>query len=94
MYTLVYLKGKFNRPDTLLPFLQSNLGQSPLLRIDCIDPYKGTVEQLQEDVSTYLSMIDPQIEVISNVVQNQSTESNSKGDFVTYLALQIRVQQK
>lgn len=94
MYTLVYLKGQFNRPDTLLPFLQSNIGQSPQLRVDCIDPYKGTVEQLQAEVCEHLSKMDSHIEVLPNIVLNQSTESNSKGEFVSYLVLQVLVQQK
>ena len=94
MFTLVYFHGQFNRPDTLLPFLQSNVGKNQSLRIDCIEPYKGTIEQLQEDVCEYLSKIDPQIEVIPNVVQYPSTESTVKVNVVNYLAMQVLVQER
>jgi len=39
MFTLIYHNGQFNRPDTLLPFLQANVGMSPLIQVDCIMPY-------------------------------------------------------
>lgn len=94
MFTLVYFHGKFNRPDTLLPFLQSNVGQDPLLQIDCIEPYKGTVEQLKKNVCEYLSKIDPQIEALPNVELYPSTESTTKGDVVNYLAMQVLVRQR
>ena len=94
MFTLVYFHGQFNRPDTLLSFLQSNVGTNPSLQIDCIEPYKGTVEQLQEEVCKYLSKIDPQIEVVPNVVQYPSTESTSKGDMVNYLAMQVLIRER
>lgn len=94
MFTLVYLHGKFNRPDTLLPFLQSNVGKNPSLQIDCIEPYKGTVDQLQEEVCEYLSKMEPHIEVVPNVVQYPSTESTANGDMVNYLAMQVLVREK
>ena len=94
MFTLVYLHGQFNRPDTLLPFLQNNVGKNPSLQIDCIEPYKGTVEDLQEEICTYLSKIDSQIEVLPNVVQYPKTESTEKGNVVNYLAMQVIVRQR
>lgn len=63
MYTLVYLNGNLNRPDTLPSFLQSNMGQSPLLQIDCVTPFQGTAEELAEKVCDYLNTIDPLIDV-------------------------------
>lgn len=39
MQTLVYIKNQFNRPDTLLPFLQSNVGKSPLIQVECVTPF-------------------------------------------------------
>ena len=94
MFTLVYFHGQFNRPDTLLPFLQSNVGQDPMLQIDCIEPFKGTVEQIKKEVCEYLSNIDPQIEVIPNVELYPSTESTSEGDVVSYLAMQVFVRHR
>ena len=55
MFTLIYHNGQFNRLDTLLPFLQANVGMSPLIQVDCIMPYKGIVGQLTDDVCEYLS---------------------------------------
>ena len=92
MFTLVYLHGQFNRPDTLLPFLQSNVGKNPSLQIDCIEPCKGSIEQLQKDVCEYLSKIDPRMEVVPNAVQYPSMENTTKGNVVNYLAMQILVQ--
>ena len=94
MFTLVYFHGQFNRPDTLLPFLQSNMRQAPMLQIDCVEPFKGTVEQLKKEVCEYLSKIDPQIEVIPNVELYPSTERTSKGDVVNFLAMQVLVRKR
>ena len=87
MFTLIYNNGQFNRPDTLLPFLQSNVGEYPLLRVDCITPYKGTVDEFISDVCKYLSSVAPEYDVTYNITQNSSTE----GDSVTYLVIQIHV---
>lgn len=38
MFTLVYINNQFNRPDTLLPFLQTNVGKSEIIQIDCVTP--------------------------------------------------------
>ena len=92
MFTLIYNKGQFNRPDTLVPFLQNNVGEYPLLQVDCVTPFPGSKDDLERAVCEYLSKIIPDIEVTPNVTQFPSTESNEKGDFVDYLALQVHVQ--
>ena len=79
MFTLIYHNGQFNRPDTLLPFPQANVGQSPQIRIDGIMPYMGTAGQLMDEVCAYLSKPDLQIEVWPNVILNRSTESIASG---------------
>ena len=79
MFTLIYHNGQFKRPDTLLPFLQTSVAQSPQIQIDCIMPYMGTAGQLMDEVCAYLSKPDPQIEVWPNVILNRSTESTASG---------------
>lgn len=91
MFTLIYHNGQFNRPDTLLPFLQANVGMNPLIQIDCILPYKGTSGQLMDDVCEYLSKHDPSIEVIPNIIQNCSTAVAENGQVVSYLVIQVHV---
>lgn len=63
MYTLIYHNEQFNRPDTLLPFLQANVVKSPQIQIDYRMPYYGTAGQLMNEVCAYLSNLDSQIEV-------------------------------
>ena len=92
MFTLIYNKGQFNRPDTLVPFLQSNVGEYPLLQVDCVTPFPGSKDDLERAVCEYLSKIVSDIEVTPNVTPESSTERNVKGDFVDYLALQVHVQ--
>lgn len=94
MFTLVYLKNQFNRPDTLLPYLQSNIDQSPLLRVDCISPYHGTVQELIGEVCAYLNGVDPVIEVAYNITCNSSTESNNQGNWVHFVEIQLKVTRK
>ena len=36
MFTLIYFQGTFNRPDTLVPFLESHVGMNPIIQIDCV----------------------------------------------------------
>ena len=79
MCTLIYHNKQFNNPNTLLPFPQANVGQSPQIQIDCIMPYMGTAGQLMDEVCAYLSKPDPQIEVWPNVILNRSTESTASG---------------
>lgn len=91
MFTLIYYNGQFNRPEMLLSFLQANVGQSPLIQIDCIMPYNGTAGQLEDAVCAYLSKIDPQIEVLPNVIQTRSSEKTDAGQVVSYLVMYIDV---
>ena len=79
MFTLIYHNKQFNKPDTLLPFLQANVAQSSQIQIDCKMPYMGTARQLMAKVCAYLSKPDPQIEVWPNVILNRSTESTASG---------------
>lgn len=90
MFTLVYLRNQFNRPETLLPFLQNNVGLSPLLRIDCVTPYQGTPQELIKEVCDYLSSIDPDIEVAYNVTATAGT-GLSQQPYVEFLEVQINV---
>ena len=79
MFTLIYHNKQFNKPDTLLPFLQANVAKSPQIQIDCIMQYMGTAGQLMAKVCAYLSKPDPQIEGWPNVILNRSTESTASG---------------
>lgn len=94
MFTLVYLNGKFNRPDTLSQFLLSNVGEAPLIQIDCITPYVGTESELIEEICNYLCRIEPQVEVSYNVTQNVSTSELPKGHAVNYIVLQLSISHK
>ncbi|MBP5424150.1 MAG: hypothetical protein J6Y78_17080 [Paludibacteraceae bacterium] len=94
MYTLIYHNGQFNRPDTLLPFLQANVGKSPQIQIDCIMPYYGTAGQLEDAVCAYLSKLDPQIEVLPNMILNRSSERTETGEVVSYLVMYIDVRNR
>ena len=94
MYTLIYLNGQFNKPDTLLPFLQSNIGCASLLQIDCITPFKGNEKNFIQDVCDHLNRIDSQIEVDNIVTKNASIESTLKGDYVKYMVIQVLVKEK
>lgn len=94
MYTLIYYNGQFNRPDTLLPFLQTNVGATPMIQIDCNMPYVGTAGQSVDAVCAYLSEIDSQIEVLSNMILKRSSERKESGQMVSYLVLFIDVRNK
>ena len=94
MFTLIYHNGQFNRPDTLHTFLQTNVGKSPQIQIDCIMPYNGTAGQLMDEVCAYLSKLDRQIEVWPNVILNRSTERTSTGQSGSHLVFQIDVRSK
>ena len=91
MFTLIYLNGNFNRPEDLRPFLETNIGKSPLLRIDCITPYKGTEKELIESVCNYLNSIVNGITVSYNCTQNASSESTNKGVIMHYIVIKINV---
>ena len=94
MYTLVYLNGNLNRPDTLLSFLQSNVGKNTLLQIDCVTPFQGSVEELAEKVCNHLNTIDPQVEVTLQEIKNGSTESGNFKQQVQFMVIQIRLSNK
>jgi len=91
MFTLIYFQNKFNRPDTLVPFLESNVGKDPLLQIDCITPYQGTEQDLIKELCEYLNGINSQIEVNYNVTMSKNSESNNASSKVNYLAIQLQV---
>ena len=91
MFTLVYLNGNLNRPDTLPSFLQANVGKSPLLQIDCVTPFLGTPDELIDKVCNHLNSIDPQISVSFNVIQNVSSETTNTKQLVHFIVIQIKV---
>jgi hypothetical protein len=76
MFTLIYFNGAFNRPDTLLPFLESNVGKDPLMQIDCVTPYHGSEQDLINEVCEYLNGMDPHIEVSYNVTISKNLENS------------------
>ena len=94
MYTLVYLNGNLNRPDTLLSFLQSNVGKSPLLQIDCITPFKGSREELTHVVCNHLNQIDPQIQVSYCVTNESESKTRNTNREINYHVIQIQVNQR
>jgi hypothetical protein len=91
MFTLVYLNDNLNRPDTLSSFLKSNVGESPLLQIDCITPFQGSAEELVEIVCEHLNSIDPHVKVAYNIVQNVSTETTMMKHLVNYIVVQVQI---
>lgn len=91
MFTLIYYQGKFNRPDTLLPFLENNVGKDALIQIDCVTPYQGTEQSLIKKLCDYLNRVNSQIEVNYNVTMSKNSESSNSGTKVNYLAIQLRV---
>ena len=94
MFTLIYHNEHFNNPNTLRSFLQTNVGMSPQIQIDCITPYNGTDGDLMDEICAYLSKVDQQIVVLPNVILNSSTESTASGPIVSYLVVQINVRSK
>lgn len=94
MYTLVYLNGNLNRPDTLPSFLQANVGKSPLIQIDCVTPFKGTANELVEKVCDYLNSIDDNIEIAYVDTKNVSFEVVKTVHLVYFLVLQIQVRNR
>ena len=94
MFTLVYLNGQLNRPDTLQSFLLSNVGKNPLLQVDCITPYKGTKQKLINDVCEHLNKIKPQIEVTYNITCESESTSRNDSSEINYLVIQVQVIQR
>ena len=91
MFTLVYFNGKLNKPETLSPFLHSNVGKNAMLRVDCVTPYKGTEQELIKEVCEHLNRVDLQIEVTYQMTQNVSAEVTKTKQVVHFIVLQIRV---
>ena len=94
MFTLVYINGNFNRPETLPTFLQSNIGKSSLLQVDCVTPYKGTEQELIYRVCEHLNSIDPYIEVTYKSTQNVSIEMVKSVHHVNFMVIQININQR
>lgn len=91
MYTLVYFNGQFNKPDTLESYIRTNVGQSPLLRVDCLTPYCGTERDIIKDVCDFLNGIYNQLDVSYCTTQNVSTEVKGGFNYVVFLVIQIRI---
>ena len=94
MFTLIYFQGKFNRPGTLVPFLESHVGMNPIIQIDCVTPYQGTEQDLIKDLCDYLNGMNSQIEVIYNVTMSKNSETSNEGTKINYLAVQLQVNSK
>lgn len=94
MYTLVYLNGNLNRPDTLPSFLQANVGKTALLQIDCVTPFQGLAEELDGRVCSHLNSIDPQVEVKFQELKRCSTDSAKNKQQVYFMVLQIEIAKK
>lgn len=94
MYTLIYMDGHFNRPETLGTYILANAGKSPLLRVDCLTPFKGSEQDFVHDVCHYLSSVNPHYEVSCNTTQNVSTEKKDGQSFVNFLAMQIAITER
>ena len=94
MFTLIYFQGKFNRPNTLVPFLESHVGMNPIIQIDCVTPYQDTEQDLIKDLCDYLNGIDPQIEVLYNVTMSKNSETSNEVTKINYLAVQLQVNSK
>jgi len=75
-------------------FIQSNMGKNPLLRIDCLTPYKGSEQDIIKDVCCFLSNICSDIDVNYNVTQNVSTEEKDGYSFVNFLVIQLNIKAK
>lgn len=94
MYTLVYYNNHFNRPDTLECFIQSNVQHFPLLRIDCLTPYKGSEKDFIHNICEYLGRICPDYEVKYNETQNASIEDKEGALFVHFIVIQLQIRFK
>lgn len=94
MYTLIYMDGHFNRPENLESFIMSNVGDYPLLRIDCLTPFKGSKQDIIHDICKYLDRIVPQYEVSYNTTQNVSTEDKNGQSLVHFLVIQIHITER
>lgn len=91
MQTLVYTNNRFNRPNTLLFFLQSNIDKSPLLQIDCLTPYHGTEKELINDVCAFLNGLDSNIVVKYRMTQNVSIDESNSKQTIDFMVIQINI---
>lgn len=91
MFTLIYINGNLNRPDTLLSFLQSNVGKSPFLQVDCVTPYLGNEQDLIHDVCKHLNRVTPMVKVTCQKVHNVSTEATKDDNIVNFMVMQLQV---
>ena len=95
MYTLIYMDGHFNRPETLESYILSNAGgDSALLRIDCLTPFKGSEQDFIHDVCHYLSSVNPHYEVSYDTTQNVRTEESDGQLFVHFLVIQVLISER
>lgn len=95
MYTLIYMDGHFNRPETLESYILSNAGGDPaLLRIDCLTPFKGSEQDFIHDVCHYLSSVNPHYEVSYDTTQNVRTEESDGQLFVHFLVIQVLISER
>lgn len=94
MYTLIYMNGHFNRPENLESFIMSNAGKPPLLRIDCMTPFKGSEQDFIHSVCHYLNSINQRYEVSCNTIQNVITEKRGGQSFVNFLTIQIAITER
>lgn len=91
MFTLIYDQGQLSKPNNIVSFLESNLGNSPLLQIDCVSPFLGSSDELINLVCQHLNSIDPQYEVHYNITQNTKTETIGSTQCVNYMVIQINI---
>lgn len=91
MFTLIYDQGQLNKPNNIVSFLESNLGNSSLLQVDCVTPFLGSSDELINLVCQHLNSIDPQYEVQYNITQNARTEAKGLTQCVDYMVIQIKV---
>jgi hypothetical protein len=94
MFTLVYIKNQFNRPENLLPFLKANVGESTLIRVDCITPFQGSEDDIVNEVCRYLNTIDSGLNVSCESIQNSSNDNNETKQQVHFLVMQVKISQK
>lgn len=94
MFTLIYINGNLNRPDTLSSFLHSNVGKTPFLQVDCVTPYSGNEEELIYEVCKHLNSIAPRFKVTCQKVHNVSTETTKDNNLIDFMVMQLQVSQQ
>ena len=93
MFTLVYIKNQFNRLENLSPFLEANIGENTLIRVDCITPYQGSKSDMEKEVCKFLSSNGYGIKVTCENVQNSSMENTDNEQLVHFLVMQVKISQ-